>query len=146
MGIPPFTARWKAPFLNGNRLGTSSLCRVPSANMSKDVRRAFIPSPAASSDRCAFALFPLSTKTVPDKFINGPSTGFHLMDFFAMIEHRLGYILETQDKVNWRCWYEGSTGPSETRRCITDTRNQCRKHWRYIVTVSPVSIDINCGL
>src|ERR1700733_12603154 len=95
MGIPPFMARWKAPFLNGNRSGTSSLCRVPSANMNNDVRRAFMPSPAASSDRCAFALFPLSTKTVPDKFINSPNTGFHFMDFFAMIDACLGNILKT---------------------------------------------------
>ena len=80
-------------FLNGSRVGVSSLCRVPSANMNKDVRRAFMPSPATCNDLCAFALFPLSTKTVPDSLINGPSTGFHCIDFLAMMDACLGNIL-----------------------------------------------------
>ena len=59
------------------------------------MRCAFMVSPAAMSERTAFALFPRSIQTTPERDMNCPSRGDHCSSFFATMEALRGNILET---------------------------------------------------
>src|ERR1700722_18416244 len=78
--------------------GSSWLVRVPSGYNHREVRRIRISSPAICIDRIALALLPLSTKTVPDRIINGPR-GVHRSSFFAIIDDPFGINLRGEKRV-----------------------------------------------